>query len=247
MIRLIIVGLLATGASIMLYLGLSPKKEPEAKKIFTSNEMVWFGLDFTKTHFVGSFDHGFGANSANGYDLRTKWIPAWNNLIVKEQYNFDLRRCFRKRYVYYDIASVDRLNDKLDPEQLLNYNETKIGKELIPEMVKKYTSSEKQNGLGLVFIIENFNKNTKKAGLYVTFFDIETRKVLLCEYMSGNPVGFGLRNYWAGAVKDILNWVDFYEYRKWKNRYYDNPWEEEDDKVSILQNSNGTANSLVAR
>jgi hypothetical protein len=38
--------------------------------------------------------------------------------------------------------------------------------------------------------------------------------------MIGEPMGFGLRNYWAGAIKDILHQIDFFEYPVWKNKYY---------------------------
>lgn len=245
MMRLMTLGIIGIGVIIILSIGIFPQKKLDAKDVFTSDEIVWFGLDFTKTHFVGLFDQGFGVEPATGYDLRSKLIPAWNGLFMQEQHNFNLRRTFRKRYVYYDIASVSGLNDKLDPDALLNYNETKISKATIREMVKQYTSTEKKEGLGLAFIIENFNKNTRKAGLYVTVFDIKTKKVLLCEFMSGSPVGFGLRNYWAGAIKDILHWIDFYEYKKWRDKYYNNPPEE--DEVSVLQNSAKQFTPMIAR
>lgn len=238
MIRFMILSFTAIGTIILLFWDQNEKKEEGVKRIFTSDEMVWYGLDFTKAHFVGTFDKGMGVDPADGIDLRNKWIPAWNNLIALEQQNFNLKRAFRKCCVFYDMASVNQLNRKIDPDELLNFNETRISKATIREMVKRYSGNERKRkeGIGLVFIIENFNKNSKTAGLYVTFFDIETKKVLMSEFMSGNPVGFGLRNYWAGAIKDILTWIDFYEYNKWKNKYYYNSADEEtEDVLSGLQ------------
>lgn len=205
-----------------LFFGLSPQKQADSKSIFTSDEVVFFGLDFTKAHCVGVFDQGFGVEPANSTELRDVWIPAWNSLMAAEQSNFDLKRAFRKKYVYYDLASVNQLNSQLNPAELLNFNETKITNETIQEMVKKYTSSEKKGGLGLSLVVENFNKNTQMASFYITFFDIETKKVLLAEYEVGHPVGFGLRNYWAGAIKEVLMKVELFEYQKWKKKYYDN-------------------------
>jgi hypothetical protein len=228
MIRAITLGLIATGTFVLFYFGLFEEKRSDAKEIFTTDEIVWYGLDFTEAHFIGTFDQGAGLSLVSGEELRSTWIPAWNNLFVAEPYNFNLRRTFRKRKVYYDINSVNELNEKIKPDELMSFNETKIEKETIQEMVKRYTGKEKKDGVGLVFIIENFNKNSKTAGMHVTFFDIATKKVLMTEFMSGNPVGFGLRNYWAGAIKEVLNWIDFYEYNKWKNKYYNKPSDKED-------------------
>src|SRR5688572_33366063 len=68
----------------------------DKSKVFSSTEMVWYGMDFTKATFVGQFDQGMGAAPANGLDMKNKYIPAWNNLIAGEQKKFDLCRAFRK-------------------------------------------------------------------------------------------------------------------------------------------------------
>ena len=77
----------------------------------------------------------------------------------------------------------------------------------------------KKSGIGVAFIIENFNKGTQEATVYVTFFDIATKKVLVCEKMTGKAMGVGMRNYWAGAIKSILKQIDATEYKNWKSKY----------------------------
>lgn len=233
MIRLATFILIITTTFSLIYLGLYEDRGSDSKKVFTTNEMAWYGMDFTKASFIGTFDTGMGVNPADGIELRNKWIPAWNNLIVAEQQNFNLKRPFRKCCVFYDITSVNQLNKTIDPEALLVSRETKISKATIKEMVKRYTPIEKKDGIGLVFIVESFNKNDKTANLYVTFFDIETKEILVSEFMSGRPIGFGLRNYWAGAIKEILVWIDLYEYNKWKNKYYNNAYEDETKDVLL--------------
>ncbi|MGZ4034785.1 MAG: hypothetical protein ACXVPU_08565 [Bacteroidia bacterium] len=232
MIRTIFILCATTVAAVALFLGIHSKKEVDTKNIFTSDEIAWFGLDFTKAHCIGVFDQGFGVEPATADELRSIWIPEWNSLMATEQNNFDLKSSFRKKYVYYDLNSVNELNAQLNSAELLNFNETKITKETIQEMVRKYSSKEKKDGIGLSFIIENFNKNSKTASLYVTFFDIATKKVLMSEYMIGKPSGFGLRNYWAGAIKDILTRIEFFEYNKWKNKCYSNPMSFNESKIT---------------
>ena len=86
-------------------------------------------------------------------------------------------------------------------------------------MIKKYSADIKKQGIGVSFIIENFNKGTQEATLFVVFFDIATKKVLVCEKMSGKAMGVGMRNYWAGAIKAILRQIDATEYKNWKSKY----------------------------
>jgi hypothetical protein len=194
-------------------------KAQDAKSALASTEIVWFGLDFTKAKFVGAFDQVGGAGVATGYDMKTKWIPAWNSLIVTEPQLFDFRKSFRKDNVIYDIKSMNELNTKIDVDACMVYNPGTIERTAIDGMVKKYKAEVKKEGIGLSFIVENFNKGTQVADVYVTFFDIATKKVLICEKLSGKAVGIGMRNYWAGAIKAILKQINFSEYNNWKSKY----------------------------
>ncbi len=183
----------------------------DSKIIFSSTEIVWYGLDFTKTKFVGGgFGYGYG------YDLKIKFIPNWNALTLNEPQNFDLKRAFRKNKVIIDIRSVNKINSKIDPDECISYNEANITKDSVTAMVKLYKDFEKKEGVGLSFVVVNFNKSMQRAEIYVAFFDIATKNILLCEKMGGKAGGAGLRNYWAGAIKAILVQIDEAEYKNWK-------------------------------
>jgi hypothetical protein len=191
-----------------------------AKDVFSKNEIVYFGLDFSKAKFVGQFDQGMGLGPATGSDMRNKWAGSWNDLIAKEQPKFDLRKTFRKDNVIYDLKSIYEINKKIDPDNCMSYNEGKISPNDVSEMVKALSPDIKKEGIGLVFNVENFNKNTQMADMYVTFFDIATKKVLLTEKVSGKATaGVGIRNYWASGVKDVLKQIDENEYKNWKSKY----------------------------
>ena len=189
-----------------------------AKDVFTKNEIVWYGLDFTKAHFVGQFDQGFGIMPAKGWDMRNKWIPEWNALIGREQQNFDLRKTFRKDVVLFDLGPVNELTKKMDGDLCMSFNPASISAADIEQMVKLYEGTEKKEGIGLVFIVENFNKAEQIADIYVTFFDIATKKVLFSEKVQGKPMGNGMRNYWAGSIKNILKSIDG-NFGSWKKKY----------------------------
>lgn len=194
-------------------------KAQDAKSALSATELVWFGLDFTKAKFVGGFDQVGGAGVATGSDMKTKWIPGWNALILNEPQHFDFKKSFRKDNIVYDLKSMNELNSKIDVDACMVYNEGKIERTEIDGMVKKYKAEVKKEGIGLSFIIENFNKGTQMADVYVTFFDIATKKILICEKVSGKAMGIGMRNYWAGAIKAILKQIDASEYKNWKSKY----------------------------
>jgi len=98
----------------------------------------------------------------------------------------------------------------------MNLKPGRIERSAIDGMVKKYSSAEKKDGVGLVFVIENFNKSAQVADVYVTFFDIASKKILLCEKMSGAARGVGMRNYWAGAIKAIIKELGAGTFSSWK-------------------------------
>jgi hypothetical protein len=194
-------------------------KAQSAKEVFSATEVVWYGLDFTKAKFVGQFDQGFGALPATGMDMKNKWIPQWNSLIAKEPQNFKIKDAIRKDNIYYDLAPLNELNSKIDVDKAMSFNAGKIEASEIDGMVKNYGTGDKKSGIGLAFIVENFDKNMETASVYVTFFDIASKKVLMTEKMSGKAMGVGMRNYWAGAIKAILKQIDANEYKNWKSKH----------------------------
>lgn len=194
-------------------------KAQDAKSALSSTEIVWFGLDFTKAKFVGAFDQGAGIAPATGSDMKTKWIPSWNALIANEPQHFDFKKVFRKDNVIYDLKSINELNTKIDVDACMVYNEGTIDKSAVDAMIKNYKADVKKQGVGVSMVIENFNKTTQMASLYIVFFDIATKKVLVCEKMTGKAAGIGMKNYWAGTIKTILKQIDASEYKNWKSKY----------------------------
>lgn len=184
--------------------------------VFTNNTLIWYGLDFTEARFIGKFDQGFDHNAVSANELITKYIPAWNKLILEEPRNFDLRSVFRKSNIYYDIKPVESGNVKIKAEGILSYNSYMLMKDKLANMIKAYPEGEMKEGLGLVFIVESFDKSYHKGSYWVVFFDIKSKAILFTDYCSGPPSGFGLRNYWAGSLKHVLTEIRFLRYDMWK-------------------------------
>lgn len=187
-----------------------------ANTVFTDNALVWYGLDFTKARFIGKFDEGFDSKPTSANELISGYIPAWNRLVVQEPRNFDLKNTFRKTSIYYDLQPVDSVNSKIKPEGILTYNSYMLHKDQLAAMIAEYPEGSRKDGLGLVFVVESFDKSYRKGNYWVVFFDIKTRKILFSDYCSASPAGFGLRNYWAGSLKHVLGEIRFFRYDMWK-------------------------------
>lgn len=191
-----------------------------AKDFFSAKDMVWYGLNFAEAKMVGQFDQGMGAGTATPEALKTKWMSGWNGLVMKEPQNFKLKEAFHKDDVFFDIGPTEKMNQDIKSDDMMSYNTFTFSdpQAAVNKVVSKLNGGEKKEGFGVVFVVESFNKNMEEASVYVTIFDIKTKKVLITDKVVGKPMGVGLRNFWAGAVKSIIKQIDGDYYSKWKSR-----------------------------
>lgn len=166
-------------------------------ELFNSSKMVWFGVDLSRSKLVGV--EGF----SDPYDIQRRYVPAWNNIVLSEPEKYDIRKFFKKGEVVNDLSAVEAANEKINPGDWVQTNSYTLDKSEIAGMVKKYKSNENE-GLGLVFIVEAFDKMKETGFIYVTFFNIKTKEVILTEKLSGKAGGFGLKNYWAAAIYKVM-------------------------------------------
>lgn len=190
------------------------------KDIFTAKSIVWYGLNFSEAKMVGQFDQAMGAGMATPDELKTKWMSAWNGLVVSEPKNFKIKEAFHKDDVFFDIGPIEKQNQNINSNDLMSYNPYRFSdaQKTINSVVSKLTGGEKTEGIGVVFVVESFNKSIDEAAVYVVMFDIKTKSVLISEKIMGKPVGIGLRNFWAGAIKHIIKQIDADYYHKWKSK-----------------------------
>ena len=185
----------------------------DADMVFTSNSMTWFGFDYSEAYFIGT--EGF----TNPDDIKNRYFDSWNNLILNEPDKFDIGKFFYKDEVENDLSVVSKRNAGVD----INNRVTNDLSEAVPldenkvrKMINEYESEGNPEGLGLVFIVESYDKISATGTYYVTFFDISTRKALLIKRMEGKAKGFGLRNFWAGSYYAVMKSANKM-YKKWEN------------------------------
>lgn len=196
---------------LLIFFSCSFSYSQTLKELLAADSAVWFGIDYSKAKFTGSFAQAFGIDPNNGAELVQKWIPEWNYIVLREKENFPIGEAIKKPNIYLDISSVNIINSKINKDSV--YSEMPLTYKIpdpektISEMIKKYSSEKKKAGLGCVFIVESYNKKAHNAYVYFVLFRIETRELIGYKRLMGIPKGFGLCNFWAGAIKDLIKQV----------------------------------------
>lgn len=160
------------------------------------NEIVWFGVDFTHARLVGS--EGF----TDVQKIKDYYFNEWNNVIIAEPDKYNITKYFGASSIKRDISIAERRNKTVNVSTLVTNNSYTLDRSAIDKIIKDYKS--KETGIGLVFIVERFDKTTEKAYIYVTKFDIASKKIIQCEKVEGSASGFGFRNYWLGAIASVM-------------------------------------------
>ncbi len=198
-------------AFICLVISSNVLQSQEVCDVFKSKKATWYGLDFSKVRLIGS--EGF----QNPQNIKNSFFASWNDLILYESEKYDLEKIFRKDEVNIDLSIVKERNKLPDANKLIiNDEDYALDKAIIEEVIRKYNSNE---GIGIVFIMESFNKLGNLGTMWVTFFDGASKTVLLTEKMSGKTGGIGLRNFWARTYYNVFVQIEKKEYLKWEKEY----------------------------
>ena len=190
--------------SLMILVGSSQLMAQSENRIAQVDTLTWFGVDCTQMKLIGM--------TGSAEEIADKYFLAWNAVVAGEREKYDLAKFFHKSTVEYDLAWVSEINDKVDPSNLEGYGDQEISAREVAAHIQTYQVSG--DGVGLVIVLENFNNLTEVGSMWVVFFDIGSKEVLLAKNMSAEPQGFGYRNFWVHTVYDVLKDMSK-DYRKW--------------------------------
>jgi hypothetical protein len=159
-------------------------------------QATFYGLDFSKSKMVGS--EGF----SNPTDIVDRFFFEWNNLLLDEKSKYNVKTAFNKDVIDYDFSIVSEKNKTVKPSELVTNSSYGIDEKVVEQQVKSY--NVKGKGLGIVIIVEKFDKTNDLATVWATYFDKSNKKILLTRKVIGKPSGFGLKSYWANAIGRIM-------------------------------------------
>lgn len=179
--------------------------------------ITWLGLDMTGAIFIGDREK-WGSQS----DIANT-IKSFNDLMEMEySRKFNVGAMLKKKAEVTKKLDITRNhNSELDISNILSEKSADhihLRKDGVEQIAAAY-NYEGMTGIGLMFNVESFNKTNNEGSLWVTFVNMATGEVLLTERMTAGPRGAGVRNYWAGAIHEIMEQVRGREYERWRKKY----------------------------
>jgi hypothetical protein len=202
---------------LILALPLVPLRAQTVNDIFDPNvPITWLGWDLTGAIFIGDREK-WGSQS----DIQ-RTMKSWNDLMDRERDKFNVGSMLRKKVpMEFKLDVTTNHNSELDISNILSEksaDHVHLRKDGVEQIASAY-NYEGAKGIGLMFNIESFNKTNNEASLWVTFVNMETGAVLLTERVTGSPQGGGLRNFWAGAIMDVISHVKKKDFEAWRKKY----------------------------
>lgn len=181
--------------------------------VFPPQTFVWCGIDFSNARLIGT--EGF----TNPHDIQSNYFDKWNMLMLDEQDKYNFRTAYGKPNQITDFSVVTRRNQIPDANKLVINQDYAFEDVTVENMISDYDLADHKEGLGLVYVVESFNKTTNLAHIYVVFFDIGSKNILWNAKYTTTPGGFGLRNYWARAILEAIE-MSGSDYKKAMQAYH---------------------------
>ena len=190
--------------------------KPQTFKERISNRDIpvyFYGIDFTKAVLIGD-------SKANAQDIVNRQFTGINELLINESGKYDVAGAFRRSDLKTDLTFVKERNEKAAPDQLLSADTedlNRLSPSAITALVKGFNAGGKE-GTGLLFVVDGMSKPNKEIAVWVTLFDIRSKKVLLTNKVTGKVgMGFSFRNYWATGIRSVIEQIKSTKYSAWKS------------------------------
>ncbi len=195
---------------MLLTVGLKLQAQEGASRIF-EEDITWMGVDYSKATVLGE--------TASPIQI-IDYFDKINNLIISESEKYNFRMALNKVEVPYNLDPVTKANAGINPEELVSMSSKSatLTEEDVQAAINQYDLNG-EKGIGLVFVVETLDKPKASSSMWVTFFDMSNKKVLLTERMSDKPGGFGFRNYWARPVYNVIQDIQKTRYNQWRKKY----------------------------
>lgn len=177
--------------------------------------ITWLGIDFSKAKLIGDRD-----KYSTDDDIK-RFMMSLNELMMNEYEKFNVTKALDRTSLEKAINITEDHNAKLDVTGMATLDEkpaTLTDKD-VQQIISKY-KFESLKGIGLMINVETMSKLAVMGTYWVTFVNMDTKEVLFTEKMSAPPKGFGVRNYWAGSIYEVLNKIKKKEFAMWRKKYY---------------------------
>jgi len=179
-------------------------------ELFNTAEIHFYGLDFTSAKYVAH------KKLPDPLELVERYYREWNDMYLDEHDGFDMKRPFKKDFVYYDTTVYAR-NAMISSVDIIVTEPVSLELKDVRTYVKTYADKSKK-GYGAVYIVESLNASDKYLSAWVTFFDVKTGDLIFSEPIRIKANGRNFYLLWHAAFDELyLETKD--SYKKWRKMY----------------------------
>lgn len=185
------------------------------KKLFTllllATSIVCFGQkkDFLKDVSSINF-YGVDYSAAKVFgaaESPSQFIDVFgriNELFITEAKKYDVGKKLKIKVGQISLNAVNKVNGEIDPAQLMTTDTSFTLSDMDIRQVVENLPVQQEPGIGLVIVAKLLNKAEAYGSYQVVFFNTETKEIIKDYAIGGKAKGFGLRNYWAGSIYNVI-------------------------------------------
>ncbi len=151
-----------------------------------------YGVDFAQCKVFGALE--------TPSEFQNAFIGV-NELLYGQMHKYNFASLVGNNAQYYLQPMIDRNKETQFATIKLPARELPILD--VQQIIKTYELPQIE-GQGFVMIARLLDKTQEKGFYYLVTFDVATRELLKVEEAEALAGGFGLRNYWARTVYNIL-------------------------------------------
>jgi hypothetical protein len=163
-----------------------------------TDELVWFGIDYTLVKFIGTQDQFSDLPKIQSYYFRS-----WNELILAEKDKYDLNRAFSMATIHYNMENTILRSEQRVMEGIVQHNTYTIDENQVKSVVS-LNLDPSVNQVGAIFVMETLNKTEEVSTMWLAVFEISSGEILYMRRYSGAVGGFGFRNYYAKSFDNVI-------------------------------------------
>lgn len=177
--------------------------------------ITFLGIDFTNTRYIGR------TGTVDTTEM-VGLLKEMNNFIFTTKKDYNISEALKKDSVVYNFEFVRTLNKNINKDILITNNTNlvnRLNKDSISTIVNNYVFNENTTGIGMIYIVDNFFKRSEEVTVWVTFFNIQTKQVLLTERMVGIAEGYSFKLHWSKPFYQYLDDIKYGVFKSWKKKY----------------------------
>ncbi|MCK4749094.1 MAG: hypothetical protein KAT15_18705 [Bacteroidales bacterium] len=169
-----------------------------AESLFSPDEIVWFGLDYSQVKFIGGHDTFSDLDK-----IQNQFFRSWNELVLMESDKYNVGGAFGVMQVSYEMEFAISRSEQTDMQEIIQTGSYSVDEELVKELVWLYTDTSDER-IGALFVMESLDKLRGRSTMWLAVFNISTGEILHLKWYTGKTGGFGFRNYWARSYYNVL-------------------------------------------